>query len=230
MLLIGLGGGSIVKNYELDGWTVDVVEIDPVVSEIARKYFDLESSNANIYIEDGRKFLINRKKKYDLIVMDAYGSISIPFHLITSESFGLIASRLKPGGVFAVNVISLGWRGVIVKSLAETLKTQFKHVLALPVTEPPNTLGNMVVIASDRKLEFPEELLGRPEDFLNDKYMYWYNLHMNHAWDNRFVPEKDDETKIFTDDLNPVDLMNERIKLKLRERLHAYFGKGGLNW
>jgi len=53
---------------------------------------------------------------------------------------------------------------------------------------------------------------------------------MNHAWDNRFVPEKDDETKIFTDDLNPVELMNERIGLNLRENLHAYFGKGGLNW
>jgi len=53
---------------------------------------------------------------------------------------------------------------------------------------------------------------------------------MNHAWDNRFIPEKDDETKIFTDDLNPVDLMNERIKLNIREALHAYFGKGGLNW
>ena len=230
MLLIGLGGGSIVKNYERDKWAVDVVEIDPVVSEIARKYFDLESSNANIYTEDGRKFLINRKKKYDLIIMDAYGSSSIPFHLITSESFGLIASRLKPGGIFAVNIYSLGWRDVMVKSLAETLITQFKQVVVLPITEPPNILGNLVVIASDRELDISEELLGRPKDFLFDKYLHWYTLQINHAWDNRFVPEKDDETKIFTDDLNPVDLMNERIKLKGREVLHAYFGKGGLNW
>ena len=230
ILIIGLGGGSIVKDYDLDGWSVDVVEIDPVISEIANNYFDLESSNADIYIEDGRKFLIDRNKKYDIIVMDAFGSGSIPFHLMTVESFELIASRLKPGGIFAVHAISLGWEDVIIKSLAETLKTQFKHVLALPVTKSPDTIADLVILASERKLEIPEELPGRPDDFFNKKYKHWYNFQIKHAWGNRFIPEKDDETIVFTDDLNPIDLMSERLKLKLRKVVHDHFGKERLNW
>ena len=230
LLLIGLGGGSIVKNFASEGWSVDAVEIDTVVSEIAFNYFGLKPSEGNIIHADGRQFLRNHDKKYDLIIVDAYGSGYIPFHLVTSESFGLIESSLKPGGVVAVNINSIGWRDKIVNSLAVTMKTHFKEVIALPIAEPPNTIGNLVLLASNRKIDFSEDLLERPRDYLHDPYKHWYILQINHAWDNRFVPETSDKTLVLSDDLNPVDIMAERINYEARKDLHSYYGSEGLSW
>jgi predicted membrane-bound spermidine synthase len=225
-----LGGGSLVKTFASNGWDVNAVEIDPVVSKIALKYFGLEPSEAEIYQMDGRRFLSTHKEKYDFIIMDAFGSSSIPFHLVTQESFGLIASRLEEDGIFAINIEAVGWKDQIVKSLTTTLKRHFNEVLALPISEPPNTLGNVVLLASRRRhLDFPDEMLGRPIDYLRDNYMHWYILQMNHAWDNRFVPETDSNL-LLTDDLNPVDLRAEEINNTARKQLHSYFGEDGLSW
>jgi spermidine synthase len=230
VLLIGLGGGSIVKNFAKNGWDVDAVEIDPVVTKIALKYFGLKPSEAKIFQMDGRRFLFTHKEKYDLIIMDAFGSSSIPFHLVSDESFGLIASRLKENGIFAINIEAVGWKDPILTSLATTLKEHFNEVLALPISEPPDTLGNIVLLASRRRqLDFPEEMLGRPIDYLRDNYMHWYILQMNHAWDNRFVPESDSNL-ILTDDLNSVDVRAEEINNIARKQLHSYFGQDGLSW
>jgi hypothetical protein len=130
--------------------------------------------------------------------------------------------------VLAVQVEAVGWRDQIVRSLAATLKQQFTHVLALPVGEPPHKLGNVILLASDRPLEFPEERLARPRDYVHNTRMHWYVLQVNHAWDNRFVPDM--KTRILTDDLNPVDVWSERINHVARGDLHAYFGRNGLSW
>ena len=142
MLLIGLGGGSVLKSFYEDNWDVDAVEIDPVVTELANKYFNLVP--AVIYNQDGREFLKLTNKNFDLIVLDAFGSSSVPFHLTTIESFSLAKSRLKDNGIIAVNVEAIGWNDIIVKSIAKTLKQVFKNVLALPIAEPPNQLGNVI--------------------------------------------------------------------------------------
>jgi hypothetical protein len=153
--------------------------------------------------------------------MDAFGSSSIPFHLVTEESFGLIASRLKDNGIFAINIEVVGWKDPIVTSLATTLKQHFNEVLALPISEPPNTLGNVVLLGSrSRHLDFPDEMLGRAIDYLRDTYMHWYILQLNHAWDNRFDPETDSNL-ILTDDLNPVDVRAEEINNIERKQLHS---------
>ena len=102
MLLVGLGGGSVVKSYRRDGWRVDAVEIDPVVARIARTHFGLRPDEAEIYEMDARQFLITHDKTYDLIVMDAFGSSSIPFHLVTNEAFGLMRSHLVLGGILVL--------------------------------------------------------------------------------------------------------------------------------
>ena len=81
---------------------------------------------------DGRRFLLRAAASYDLIVLDAFGSSAIPFHLASREAFALMASRLAPDGVFVLNVQSIGWNGTIVRFLAATLGTQFPNVRALP--------------------------------------------------------------------------------------------------
>ncbi len=53
LLLIGLGGGSIAKRYHRDGWDIDAVEIDPLVTKVAYDYFGFDSLEARVH-QDGR--------------------------------------------------------------------------------------------------------------------------------------------------------------------------------
>jgi len=231
MLLIGLGGGAIAKSFALDSWKIDAIEIDPVVIEVAKNYFNLKPQDCKIFNMDGRQFLKTHQDKYNLIIMDAFGSSSIPFHLISKEAFGLIASRLERNGVFAINVEAIGWNDKIVTALAATLKEHFKEVIALPLHEPPNILGNVVLISANRKLEFPEEWPGHPADYVDvDPYRHWVVIQRNHAWDNRFEPETDDAVRALTDDLNPVDIWAESINLTARKGLHEFWGSDGHSW
>lgn len=226
LLLIGLGGGTVAKNFSREGWKVTAVEIDPEVVSIAKKYFGLKNTEAVIHIMDGRKFLITHRSEFDLIVMDAFGSSSIPFHLVTQESFGLIASRLRDDGVLAINLESPGWHHILIRSLTATLRTHFRHVLALPTTQSEDKLGNIILLASNRELQ----LSGVPSwRYVNPGYELGPYYYKNLAWDNRFVPNTR-HVPILTDDLNPVDLWSERINLEARKVLHRYFEESGVSW
>ena len=222
MLLIGLGGGSVVKNFARDGWSVDAVEIDATVTRVAYEYFGLKENEAEVYEMDGRQYLITNDKKYDLIVMDAFGSSAIPFHLVTDEAFGLIREHLKTDGILAMNVESVGWRDQIVLSLSATANRQFANVLVLPMAEPPDQLGNVILLASNRSLELKVE---PPVPF--DRFSAEYNR--AHAWDNRFVVDTAG-IQALTDELNPVDIWAERVNLAARKDIHAKFAQTGIGW
>lgn len=225
LLLIGLGGGSVVKDYAAHGWRVDAVEIDPVVVELAREHFGLEASEGNVHTADGRRYLDSRRGTYDVIVMDAFGSSSIPFHLVTVEAFTLIASRLNPGGVLVINVESVGWHGELVEALAATLRSSFAHVLALPARTDPGALGNVVILASDADPEaWAEETAGTGAD---ESCSVGRNRHATRGWESRFVPDSR-AAPVLTDDLNPVDIWSERVNLVARRELHDYFDERGL--
>lgn len=215
MLLIGLGGGSIARRYYSRGWEVDAVEIDPKVVEVAKEYFGFADSMATVYQMDGRRFLREYEKKYDLIVLDAFGSSYIPFHLVTREAFDLISSRLNSEGILAANVITRGWRSRVVKSVSASIRVTLPHLSVLPIAEPPNTLGNVIILAADRKLE-PLEEPSIPES----RFSVDYNRF--HAWENRFEPAAD-RGMILTDDLNPIDIWSEKINLLNRRKLHRIF-------
>jgi len=225
LLLIGLGGGSVVKNFAKDGWGVDAVEIDPVVIEVAQNHFGLESSECNIFQMDGRQYLQQHEKTYEIIAMDAFGSSSIPFHLVTAEAFALIASRLKPDGVLAINIEALGWHHILVQSLTATLKKSFSQVLALPTNPSSERIGNIIILASNRELK-----LSLIEGDITDlNYVASPAYQQNLAWQNRFAPDIRN-VPVLTDDLNPVDIWAEAINLAARRDLHRYFEESGLSW
>ena len=126
-------------------------------------------------------------------------------------------------GILALNVESIGWKSKIVRSVTKTLKEHFREVIALPISEPPNTLGNVILLASNRKLEFPEEWLGNPADYVDfDRHEHWKVIQKNHAWNNRFYPETENAC-ILTDDLNPIDIWTEEINLAYRKELREFF-------
>jgi spermidine synthase len=225
MLLLGLGGGSLVKQYFRDGWTVDAVDIDPVVIRMAYQYFGLSKIEGNVIEMDARQYLLTSEKKYDVILIDVYGSSSIPFHLVTEEAFGLIEKHLSKDGIAAVNVESVGWDDKIIATLGKTLKQKFANILALPMEEPPDQFGNIVILAANRELK-PWREPERNEDF-NPDWRYGPGYQKVHAWDNRFVPDMLN-SKVLTDDLNPIDVYSEAINLASRKSLHSYFEQIGM--
>ena len=220
MLLIGLGGGSVARDYYRRGWDVESVEIDRVVADIAQLYFSTDPESASIHIMDGRQYLLTNDDTHDLVIMDAFGSSSIPFHLVTTEAFGLVKSRMTPDGVLAINIETREWHDILTRSLAATLRTQFAHVLALPIAEPPNTLGNIILLASDRTLELDEDVLGDPREALPFPYLHTRVVERRHAWANRFEPDTNG-APILTDDRNPVDIWAEAINWTARRHMHS---------
>lgn len=228
MLLVGLGGGSTVRTFRRAGWRVEAVDIDPLVARVAARHFDL-ASDVPVHVADGRRFLATADRTWDVVLLDAFGSSSIPFHLVTDEVFALVKQRMAPGGVLALNIETRGWHHPLTHALMATLSRHFGTVLALPTGEPPNAMGNLVLLAADRPLEVPDAALGDPVATLSDDWEHWRVLQRTHAWDNRF--EVDPAWgPVLTDDLNPSDVWAEGINRSARRELHAFFGPAGRSW
>jgi spermidine synthase len=161
-LVIGLGGGSITQRFTRRyGLSVDSVEIDPKVTWFARKHFGLLPTDGDVYIMDGRAFVNRASRKYDFVLMDAFGADSPPFHLYSREAFGEISAILKPGGIYAVNTHGFrqGEGARLPASVFATLKEVFPHVRAFH-THSKNEFGNAILLASDTSLEVDAPLTG----------------------------------------------------------------------
>jgi hypothetical protein len=120
--------------------------------------------------------------------------------------------------VIAVNLEAIGWQEPLVRAAAATLGTCFAHVTALPIAEPPDQLGNVVLLASDRRPEIADERLGDPVATLPYEHEHWRVVQRMHAWANRFTPTGG---RVLTDDWNPSDLRSEEINLATRRKTRA---------
>ena len=89
----------------------------------------------NVEVEDGRRFLVQNEGPWDAIVVDAFYSDSIPFHLATNEFLELARSRLAPGGVVVTNIIGAtrGSESRLLRSMLRTYRTVFPTVAVHPV-------------------------------------------------------------------------------------------------
>jgi spermidine synthase len=108
VLVLGLGGGSIpiYLHRFLPEATIDVVEIDPGIIAVAKKYFGMrETGRLHLIESDGRVFLNRHREPYDVIIVDVFTGSYIPFHMMTKEFYQLVRSRLNPHGVAAINIL-----------------------------------------------------------------------------------------------------------------------------
>lgn len=108
-LLIGGAAYTYPMHYlnKFSDKTIDVVEIDPKMTEIAKKYFDLtENERLKVYHEDGRSFLNKGEKQYDTILIDAFKGQNVPFELTTVEALYKAKDMLSENGMVIANVIS----------------------------------------------------------------------------------------------------------------------------
>ena len=169
ILFIGLGGGSLQKRMWRDFPDVDqqVVELDPVVRDVAYRYFRLpRSPRVRVTVEDGRRYLQQHDERWDAIVIDAYFSDSLPFHLTTLEFVELARSRLAPGGVIASNLIGAvsGEGSKLFRAMYKTYRAVFPTVVVHPVRErgdDDSALRNLIVVAGDGAAPGQDVLLQR---------------------------------------------------------------------
>jgi spermidine synthase len=159
VLVLGLGGGAITKRFWRDyDVIVDSVEIDPVVVDVARKYFWLpEDERSNVYIEDARRYVQRARTTYDIVVVDAYYSDALPFHLTTQEFLTEVKSVMAPDGVLAYNVIASaeGDRSDLFRSMYRTGSTVWDTLWAFPIGISDGRVTanrNIIVLATDSAL------------------------------------------------------------------------------
>lgn len=96
-LLIGLGGGTVAKQFEANNVAYDAVEIDGRLPKLAKQYFGLKGTG-NLIVDDGRHFINKTQKKYDLVIIDALLGENVPSYLLSVECFEKIKSILNPNG------------------------------------------------------------------------------------------------------------------------------------
>lgn len=110
ILLIGFGTGKIVNDWEkiFTGLeSIDVVDIEENIFDIASKYFDFQKSEkVNFYLQDGLVYLRNNKKKYDLIVVDVASDDGIDDRFLSDDYFNSINKSLSKNGLFVSNLCS----------------------------------------------------------------------------------------------------------------------------
>ena len=144
VLVIG-GGGYTFPRYAMEtmpGVTMDVVEIDPGVTAVARAHLGLTDYPGRLHVAhmDGRQFVAERAAKggYDLFVQDAVNDFSVPAHLLTKEYNDAVKAALKPDGVYLLTVIDSLQDGRLWRSAVRTLRETFPHVSVLFTSEKPS--------------------------------------------------------------------------------------------
>ncbi|MEM8885669.1 MAG: fused MFS/spermidine synthase [Planctomycetota bacterium] len=158
--IVGNAAGTMAdllkRHNPLTEFEIDAIEIDPAVTEAARRTMGLQDSpDIRIVHEDGRTFLRKQPgERYDAIIMDAYArQVSIPASLATKEFFELAESRLRPGGGLFVNLGTLRYGGVLSKTIADTMHAGFGD----PVYRAPmrGYFNQLLTVARDAEMNPP---------------------------------------------------------------------------
>ncbi len=139
-----LGGAAFsYPKYYLEHYpeaTIDVVEIDPELTRMAREHFRLkDDARMRIFHEDARTFLNRAEYRYDVIFGDAYKSLyTVPWHLTTVEAAQKTCDMLNDGGCALLNIISSieGDASTFLQAELATYREVFPHVFVFAVMDP----------------------------------------------------------------------------------------------
>ena len=156
VLVIGLGGGTLplfLRKY-YPGATIDAVDIDPEVVDVAKRFFGfVEDEFLRAHVGDGRQFIEQFRQPYDVIFLDAFGGSSVPAHLTTQEFLQAVRRALTPDGVVVGNLWAR-YHNPLYDSMVRTYQEVFDELFVLTVQDA----GNIILLALPRRLP-----LGRDE-------------------------------------------------------------------
>lgn len=161
-LFVGLGGGAMPTwvRAVLPEMRIDVVEIDPLVVEVARDWFGFRTDSLmRVHVGDGRAYIeAADSASWDLIVLDAFSGGDIPRALATQEFLEAVRARLTDDGVVVSN---LHTPVPEYPSMVATYGAVFPNVQRLDV--PYRT--QVILIASASRSLAPSDLLDAAQAF-----------------------------------------------------------------
>lgn len=205
-LMLGGAGYSYPKEFlkKFPESDLHVVEIDPTLTTLATKYFDLiPNKHLHIHHQDARVFINRTNEKYDVIYGDAFQSMSPPFQLTTQEAVKKYYSVLNNNGVILVNIISAieGGQGEFARAELATFKTIFPQTYLFPITNPTegNKVQNIMLVA----LKSPQIPSFKNKDNTLQTYL-----------DNVWKKEIPNDIPLLTDDYAPVDFYLNKVLSK----------------
>jgi len=198
-LLIGGGTFSYPRLFVAanPGAKMDVVEIDGALYDIAKSRFGfVDDPRLRLYFEDGRTFLNRADGKYDAVFMDAFKSQeTVPYQLVTRETWERCYDLLSDDGVLVMNVIASpkDERKAFFNSLLATIRSVFPEAEAFQVQADnggPGIQNTSIIAMKRRGADIPAALQKSAPDILPHLYP-------------GYQPPKG--TRLFTDDYAPVD-------------------------
>jgi spermidine synthase len=188
---------------------VDVVEIDPKIQKVAAQFFGFrEDDKLKVHIADGRVFIKEQFRrqpvpKYDIIILDAFNSDYIPFHLMTKEFLEEVKNVLVEDGVVVANVFYNN----------RLFDAEFKTFLSVfgrcQVFLGAYSVNAMLVSPGPAGMTLTvEQALGRAKT-LQSRYPFAFDLSMVAS---RLRPgmRADTRAKVLTDDLAPVNTLRSQ--------------------
>ncbi len=140
ILILGMGTGTYAKQCMsyFENVSVEGVEIDQKITDLAGEYFALPNT-IEVTTYDGRAYLQAVDKKYDVIMVDAYQDITIPFQMSSVEFFRMVKEHLEEDGVMVVNMnMHSEEKGNINEYLSDTIASVFGEVYTVDVKGSTN--------------------------------------------------------------------------------------------
>ena len=203
VLILGMGTGTFAaqcKNYFPGMLNVEGVEIDQKITDLAGAYFDLPD-DVPVTTYDGRAYLQAVDKLYDVIMVDAYQDITIPFQMSSVEFFTLVKEHLKENGVMVVNMnMHDSGESSINAYLSDTIASVFPYVYTVDV---PGTTNRELFASSNA--DMPARLTAN-EAFLSDDALQALIAEAS----ERLIPYEAGG-RLLTDDKAPVELLGMEV-------------------
>ncbi len=216
ILILGMGSGTYATQLSrnFDNVNIKGVEIDDKITDLAHKYFELPDTT-EVTTYDGRAYLAADKGLYDVIMVDAYQDITIPFQMSSEEFFTMVKEHLAPGGVMVVNMNMYSDEmedESINTYLADTIAAVFDHVSVVDVRGSTNK----ELFATDSA-----EYLSRLDENIALEENEILAAMMNRVSDTAFSYVS--KGHLMTDDKAPVELLGmKQIDLIIKDEVSYY--------
>ena len=202
VLILGMGTGTfagLCREFFPNSY-IEGVEIDEKITSLAYEYFDL-SPDIPVTTYDGRAYLNSIQEDYDVIMVDAYQDITIPFQMSSVEFFSLVRDHLKDDGVMVVNMnMRSNEEGNITDYLCDTIATCFDNVYTVDVKGSTNR-----ELFASQNPEMLDLLSEGTASLKNQK------LKAMMAEVSSSIVPYEAGNYIFTDDKAPVELLGMRV-------------------
>lgn len=179
VLVIGGGDGGILRELGKHEAvkTIDICEIDKEVINAAKTFIPslacgFDDPRVNVHIADGSKFIKDKQKNYDVIIVDSSDPIGPGEALFKASFYKEMKTALKPDGIIATQGESFFLHAETVKNLIQVCRGLFKHAYYAFIFVPTYPGGNIGICAASDSID-PRQPYREISEKLQSKMRYY---------------------------------------------------------